>query len=310
MAYNKPLPRLTNIVDDWCTTTSTVCGTCGAPSTVVNSNLIKSSGGQPGFIAMSKHMCVGDICGWTARKRMNSIEPLYKNVFAEYCQTFSSGDWVFETPENGHACNQLKDFNLKINDNGFVTNSNDEDSVQTSKSSSHILKIVNEKYFENECTLRMSTSINQQALAALGPPREYKWSQNAIVYAYNCVGNVGNNDRGVSLGVRHYVYNCNSYSVNLNPKADRSSSSNKCCSPKISGPFTLETNYKNTILKLKEAANGLSPKDPIDEKIIDAPVYSSLFSNIPDYTLLSDNFLYNLQNRIDCECNGTNLTTC
>ena len=307
MPYNKPLPRLTNIVDDWCTTTSTFCGTCGAPSTIVNSNLIKSSGGQPGFIAMTKHMCVGEICGWTARKRMNSdVGTLYKDVFSEYCQ---KSNFDFETPDSGRACNQLRDFNLKVN-SGIIVNSNDKESVETSKSSSHILKIVNEKYFENECTLRVSTSINQQALAAIGPPPEYKWSQNAIVYAYNCVGNVGNDDRGVSLGVRHYVYNCNSYSVNLNPKADRSSSSNKCCSPKISGPFTLETNYKNTILKLKEAANGVNPKDPIDEKIIDAPVYDSLFSNIPDYTLLSDNFLYNLQNRIDCECNGTNLTTC
>ena len=303
MPYNKPLPTLTNIVDDWCTTSSTFCGNCGEPNTIVNSNLIKSSGGQPGFIAMSKHMCVGEICGWVARKRMNSIEPLYKNVFSEYCQTLISGEWLFETTTNGHACNQLRDFNLKITDSGIIVNSNDEESVETSKSSSHILKIVNETYFENECTLRVSTSINQLQYIQ-------DTLQNRIIYAYNCVSNVGNNDRGVSLGARHYVYNCNSYSVNLNPKGDRSSSSNKCCSPKISGPFTLETNYKNTILKLKEAANGVSPKDPIDEKIIDAPVYASLFSNIPDYTLLSDNFLYNLQNRIDCECNGINLTTC
>lgn len=303
MPYNKPLPTLTNIVDDWCTTSSTFCGNCGEPNTIVNSNLIKSSGGQPGFIAMSKHMCVGEICGWVARKRMNSIEPLYKNVFSEYCQTFSSGEWLFETTTNGNACNQLRDFNLKISDSGIIVNSNDKESVETSKSSSHILKIVNEKYFENECTLRVSTSINQLQYIQ-------DTLQNRIIYAYNCVSNVGNDDRGVSLGARHYVYNCNSYSVNLNPKGDRSSSSNKCCSPKISGPFTLETNYKNTILKLKEAANGVSPKDPIDEKIIDAPVYASLFSNIPDYTLLSDNFLYNLQNRIDCECNGINLTTC
>jgi len=291
MSYNKPLPRLTNIQDEWCTTASSSCGNCGMPSTIDNDDLIKKEGGSPGFIAAVKHMCVSSApCGWVLRKDVSygSSNPAL-TADIDYCQKTDS--LIFETTDD-KVCNQLRDYNKNVSTFGTLTTQE----YKTPKTSSHIMKLVHKDYFKNECSTRISSNIGQE--------------QNTILHASNCISDVGNDDRGASLGIRHYIQNCNSYSMDLNPVADRSSSKHKCCSPKISGPFLLETNYKNALFAARKAANGKPPAEPIKEKIFDAPVYISLFSNIPDYTLLSDNFAYNLQNRIDCECTNLSDTPC
>jgi hypothetical protein len=49
VCHNQPLPRTSNIQDEWCTTATSSCGECGAPSVVQNINLEKKPGGSPGF---------------------------------------------------------------------------------------------------------------------------------------------------------------------------------------------------------------------------------------------------------------------
>jgi len=276
MTYSQPLGNTTNISDAWCSTSQSICGICDQPYTIDNVNLIKSSGGNPGFFAMSKRMCVSAASPcFNLTKRVTG--PLPGDI--NYCQ---SPSFTFLTAASDQSCNQLRDYNKKITTSGVLTTTE----FKTSKTSSHIIKLVNKDFFKTECSQRLSPNIDIRL-------------QNNILHANNCVSGVGNAD----ARTRHYLYNCNSYSVNLNPIADRGSVGTKCCSPKISGPFVSETSYKKALVEAQKSEKTENPKN-VKEKIYDAPVHITLFPNIPDYTILNDNFLYNLTNRIDCECSG------
>jgi hypothetical protein len=303
--YNQPLPYLGNIQDDWCSTAQSVCGYCGAPSVIDNQNLEKSTGGTPGFFAVSKHMCVSDTpCSVIPRKNIDpstSGSSLPGDV--SYCQkpVNSEGEYLFwDIPASGCpagsdcGCNQFKDSNRKIFGSTILLGPTNID-YKVSKSSSHIIKLVDHNYWRRDC-------IKNQYSQPPAPLGNGNAKQNYILYVDNCSENIGNNDRGMSQGIRAYAKNCNSYAMNLNPEANRASNIHKCCVPKRSGPFLLETNYKNTLFREMQRTSPNPPQEPILEKIYDAPITISLFGEIPDYTLLNENILYILQNKIHCDC--------
>lgn len=153
---------------------------------------------------------------------------------------------------------------------------------------SHIMKIVPENYYDNECTWRISGEIK--------PNKDI--AQNSVVYAANCLNSVGDpymNANGFiskeSPAGIHYLEKCNSYSINVSPNAEISNQS-RCCSPKISGPFILEQ------LPHGEVENAIK-KDSLH----DGP---DLVNNYrPNLNYYSKNFAYNLEFRIDCECGSS-----
>ena len=153
---------------------------------------------------------------------------------------------------------------------------------------SHIMKIVPENYYDNECTWRISSEIKANKDIA----------QNSVVYAANCLNSVGDPYMNVNgfiskespVGI-HYLEKCNSYSINVSPNAEISNQS-RCCSPKISGPFILEQlphgEVEDTIKK---------------DSLHDGP---DLINNYrPNLNYYSKNFAYNLEFRIDCECGSS-----
>ena len=295
MPYNQPLPRTSNIQDEWCTTATSSCGECGAPSVVQNINLEKKPGGSPGFLAVSKHMCVGLPCATVFRKEVDlNVTGFTGDV--KYCQSTGSdtSGYPFDNRVGSDCptgqdcgCNQFRDYNNSVVGTTIIPSPGGQD-YKTPKTSSHIIKLVSNDYWRRDCIQTASST-----------------KQNKVIYANQCVENVGNNDRGISSGIRYYLRNCNSYAMNLNPEGNRLSDQHKCCVPKTSGPFHLETNYKNALFSAIEESirnTGRPPNGPILEKIYDSPVSVTLFPETPDYTLLSDNLLYNMQNRIHCDC--------
>ena len=150
---------------------------------------------------------------------------------------------------------------------------------------SHIMKIVPNNYYENECTWRVSKAIRDI-------------SQNSVVYAANCLTSVGDpyiNEHGFlskesPIGI-HYLEKCNSYSMNISPNAEISNQS-RCCSPKISGPFLLD--------KLPYGEDELIKKN---DSLHDSPDLSSNYR--PNLNYFNKNFAYHLENRMDCECSGS-----
>lgn len=272
--YHIPLNPITKLGDNWCS--NIPYRPCGSPDEIDNVNLKKESSGVPGYIALTKKMCVGDgsyfepLIGWKDRNTASS-PPWSTGPLNFNCQDSLGGSGKL-------GCPNLRDFDYDSS----------RQKTKVPESGSHIMKLVpgantggSTPYHERNCIDRLG--INN--------------SQNSVLYQSNCLENVGDLDGGdEGVVTRKYVKKCGSYDVNLSPTGNFRKFSQRCCSPKISGPFKLETVRKRAIEESEETGN------PITENIIDAPNYITLFQNIPDISLIHDNFSYMLQNRIDCEC--------
>jgi len=184
------------------------------------------------------------------------------------------------------GCSQVRDLDWQLNSNG--TKSGGDQLWEVPESGSHIMKLVPQDYYTRECSDRISTvSANQQ---------------DYVVYAANCKENIGdpldqastidptNPRKGLeSISGKHNIQKCMSYSMNVNP-VDTHIDMSRCCSPKISGPFLLETT-----------------KTGYNESIYDVPfAKDSPAGSKPDLSLFHDNFRYQLRNRMDCECDASN----
>lgn len=273
MGYHIPLNPITKLGDNWCS--NVPHRPCGSPDQIENINLEKVSGGAPGYIAVTKKMCVGDgdyfepLTPWKDRASASS------NPWPTGPLNFGCG--TSATDATGLGCPNLRDFDYNST----------RQKTTVSESGSHIMKLVtggngvDTSYHNRNCINRL----------------EINNFQNSVLYQNNCLEDIGDLD-GVKEGVvsKKYIKKCASYDVNLNPNGNFRKFSTRCCSPKISGPFKLETITKKAIEESEETGN------PITENIIDAPNHITLFQNIPDISLLHDNFSYMLQNRIDCEC--------
>jgi hypothetical protein len=146
---------------------------------------------------------------------------------------------------------------------------------------SHILKIVPSDYSKRNCINKISTN-NQQS---------------SVLYSSSCYKNIGDKEYNENLNNRKYEKKCSSYDMNINPEGNAFFSNYKCCSPKISGPFLLETTRKKAI---ESAGTG-----NVVEKIYDAPNDNINYANRPDLSVFNENLKYNLENRIHCDCKET-----
>jgi hypothetical protein len=192
--------------------------------------------------------------------------------------------------ETFFGCSQFRDIDWNLNSNGTA---NGGDSVwEIPESGSHIMKLVSSDYYSRECTDRISST-------------QLNIEQDSTIYLANCHENVGD-PRSVpttssademrtgkeSLNGKHYLEKCMSYSMNVNPE-DKHINQSRCCSPKISGPFLLDSR-SNSI------------KTGINEKIYDAPyTKDSPTETKPQLSLFNENFQYQLKYRINCECDAS-----
>jgi len=230
-AYNIPPEK--NIGDGWCSSTPPE-RPCGPPSEILNENLERVEGGLPGYFAISKRMCVGDV----------------------YYDALDRGEFNYDCK---FGCPQTRDFDIGITDT--------LEKYKSPETGSHIVKIVSQDYHERACVDRTSSDTRTGNF------------QNRVLYQSNCSENVG--DLTEAAVQRNYAKKCASYDINVNPEGEDFASTYRCCSPKISGPFKLET---------------------VKNKLFDAPNFNTLFGNIPDLSLFNDNLQYLLEKRIECEC--------
>lgn len=184
------------------------------------------------------------------------------------------------------GCSQTRDIDFQLNPNGTKQGSDQLWTVP--ESGSHIMKLVSQDYYERECSDRISGIITNE--------------QDAVIYTANCKENVGDPMTPVtvedtdkprtgeeSIPGKHNIEKCMSYSMNVNP-VDKRINQSRCCSPKISGPFKLESNKRG-----------------LNERIYDVPyAKDNPFGSKPDLSLFHDNFRYQLKYRMDCECDGSN----
>lgn len=198
---------------------------------------------------------------------------------------------IEEFSETFFGCSQLRDVDWDLNSNG--TANGGDSKWEKPESGSHIMKIVSSDYYQRECTDRISSSVLQI-------------EQDSTVYLANCNDNVGDprtvpdplNPTALRTGLesyngKHYIEKCMSYSMNVNPK-DQHINQSRCCSPKISGPFLLDSRPD-------------SVKTGINEKIYDTPyTKDSPFETKPQLSNFNDNFGYQLKYRMDCECDKNN----
>jgi len=229
--YNIPPEK--NIGDGWCSSTPPE-RPCGPPSEILNENLERVEGGLPGYFAISKRMCVGDV----------------------YYDALDRGEFNYDCK---FGCPQTRDFDIGITDT--------LEKYKSPETGSHIVKIVSQDYHERACVDRTSSDTRTGNF------------QNRVLYQSNCSENVG--DLTEAAVQRNYAKKCASYDINVNPEGEDFASTYRCCSPKISGPFKLET---------------------VKNKLFDAPNFNTLFGNIPDLSLFNDNLQYLLEKRIECEC--------
>ena len=201
---------------------------------------------------------------------------------------------VPEYIEPALGCSQTRDldWNMYSTDANYrrpiVDGAATDQNWKVPSTGSHIMKIVPFDYYKKECTWRVSGQIKKNA----------EKSQNSVVYAYNCINSVGDpyiNSTGFlskeSPEGIHYLDKCQSYSINISPNADISNTS-RCCSTKLSGPFVLEKRPYGKVESIIKR-----------DSLHDAP---DLFNNYrPNLSFFSENFAYNLENRIDCECGTT-----
>lgn len=193
---------------------------------------------------------------------------------------------IVEYTDTFFGCSQTRDLDWQLNSNGTKQGS---DQIWTMpESGSHIMKLVSQDYYERECSDRISGIITNE--------------QDAVIYAANCKENVGDPMTPVtvedtdlprtgeeSIPGKHNIEKCMSYSMNVNP-VDKHINQSRCCSPKISGPFKLESNKRG-----------------LNERIYDVPyAKDNPFGSKPDLSLFHDNFRYQLKYRMDCECDGSN----
>ena len=76
--------------------------------------------------------------------------------------------------------------------------------------------------------------------------------QDSVLYTGTCLENVGDLDDDENIHNRKYNKKCSSYEINVNPEGQRYRSLSRCCSPKVSGPFMLETFRKRLVLESDE----------------------------------------------------------
>lgn len=205
--------------------------------------------------------------------------------------------------ETYFGCSQLRDVEWKLTSSG---NGQGGDQLwNVPESGSHIMKIVPSDYYLRECTDRISGLVDND--------------QDFVIYAANCKDDIGdpkdnkdpvdwnknpdgsirypNADSGLQVNVKrtkqgkHFTEKCMSYSMNVNPE-DTRSNQHRCCSPKISGPFLLETR-----------------RSGLGERFTDVPyVKDNPFGTRPDLSVFNDNFRYQLKNRMECECTASTCT--
>lgn len=151
------------------------------------------------------------------------------------------------------------------------------------ESGSHIAKLVPYDYYE----FPLRTSVNWYARECSLVVNEFNENvQNSIIYKSGCGSNLGDLPGDETFAGRAYDTKCVSYSMNISPKNNILTNTDKCCAPVISGPFLIEEN--------KKGVRG--------ERINDSPNKDeSLQPDISNYY----NLKYMLENRVVCECQGT-----
>ena len=150
------------------------------------------------------------------------------------------------------------------------------------ESGSHIAKLVPYDYYE----FPIRTSVDWYARECSLVVNEFNSNiQNSIIYKSGCGSNLGDLPGDETFAGRAYDTKCVSYSMNISPKNNILTNTDKCCSPVISGPFLIEENKKGV---RGERLNDSPNKD------------ESLQPDISSYY----NLKYMLENRIVCECQG------